>query len=148
MIPLGILCEPHMDTATEQSTITQRTLDLCQAIVDQPDFLALKEKFDAFMEDEPLKFQYQQLNDLGQLLQMKQADGFELKPEEIAQFESLREEFLGNPTAQGFLDAQQQMQQIYKTVGKLIDKTFELGRRPNDEELQDGSCCGGGCGCQ
>jgi cell fate (sporulation/competence/biofilm development) regulator YlbF (YheA/YmcA/DUF963 family) len=133
-----------MDTATEQ--ITQRTLDLCQAIAEQPDFLALKERFDAFMSDELLKFQYQQLNDLGQLLQMKQADGLELKPEEIAQFESLREEFLGNSTAQGFLEAQQQMQQIHQAVGKLIDKTFELGRRPNDEDLQDGSCCGGGCG--
>ncbi len=137
-----------MDSATEQSTITQRTLDLCQVIVDQPDFVALKEKFDTFMSDEPLKFRYQQLNDLGQLLQMKQADGLELKPEEIAQFESLREEFLGNPTAQGFLDAQQEIQKIHQTVGKLIDKTFELGRCPSDEDLQDGSCCGGGCGCQ
>lgn len=137
-----------METTTAESTITQRTLDLCQAIVDQPDFLAMKEKFDAFMVDELLKFQYQQLNDLGQLLQMKQADGLELKPEEIAQFESLRAEFLGNSTAQGFLDAQQQMQQIHQAVGKLIDKTFKLGRRPNEEDLQDGSCCGGGCGCQ
>lgn len=136
-----------MNTATAENTITQRTLDLCQAIVEQPDFLALKQKFDAFMLDEALKFRYQQLNDLGQLLQMKQADGLELKPEEIAQFESLREEFLGNSTAQGFLDAQQQMQQLHQAVGKLIDKTFELGRRPTEEDLQDGSCCGGGCGC-
>jgi cell fate (sporulation/competence/biofilm development) regulator YlbF (YheA/YmcA/DUF963 family) len=136
-----------MDTATSESTITQRTLDLCQAIAEQPDFLALKEKFDAFMDDELLKFQYQQLNDLGQLLQMKQADGLELKAEEIATFEAMREGFLGNSTAQGFLDAQQQMQQIHQTVGKLIDKTFELGRRPTEEDLQDGSCCGD-CGCQ
>ncbi len=136
-----------MDTATSESTITQRTLDLCQAIVEQPDFSAIKEKFDAFMDDEPLKFQYQQLNDLGQLLQMKRADGLELKPEEIAKFGSLREAFLGNPTAQGFLDAEQQMQQIHQSVGKLIDKTFELGRQPTEEDLQDGMCCGG-CGGQ
>lgn len=136
-----------MDIATVESPITRRTLDLCQAIVDQPDFVSLKEKVDAFLADESLKFRYQQLNDLGQLLQMKQADGLELKPEEISQFESLREEFLGSPIAQGFLDAQQQMQQLRQTVGKLIDKTFELGRRPSEEDLQDGSCCGGGCGC-
>jgi cell fate (sporulation/competence/biofilm development) regulator YlbF (YheA/YmcA/DUF963 family) len=135
-----------MDTTTGQSPIIQRSLDLCQVIAEQPDFLALKEKFDAFMGDELLKFQYQQLNDLGQLLQLKQSDGLELKPEEIAQFETMRVEFLENPTAQGFLDAQQQMQQLHHAVGKLIDKTFELGRRPNDEDLQDGSCCGGG-GC-
>lgn len=135
-----------MDTATATSQITQRTLDLCQAIAEQPDFRALKESLDAFMGDERLKFQYQQVNDLGQLLQMKQSDGLALQPEEIAQFESLRQEFLGNPTAQGFLDAQQQLQQLHQAVGKLIDKTFELGRRPTDEDLQDGSCCGG-CGC-
>lgn len=138
-----------MDTVTTESTIIQRTLDLCQAIAEQPDFVALKSKFDSFMDDEPLKFRYQQLNDLGQLLQMKQADGLELKPEEISQFETMREEFLGNPTAQGFLDAQQQMQQLHQTIGKLVEKTFELGRRPTEEDLQDGSCCGGGgCGCQ
>jgi cell fate (sporulation/competence/biofilm development) regulator YlbF (YheA/YmcA/DUF963 family) len=137
-----------MDTATAESTIIQRTLDLCQAIAEQPDFQMLKERLDAFMDDELLKFQYQQVNDVGHLLQMKQADGLELKPEEIAKFEGLRDEFLKNPTAQGFLDAKEQMQQIHQTVGKLIDKTFELGRRPTDEDLQDGSCCGGGCGCQ
>ena len=78
-----------MDTATGESPIIQRTLDLCQAIVEQPDFQTLKERLDAFMGDELLKFQYQQVNDLGQLLQMKQSDGLELKPEEIAQFETL-----------------------------------------------------------
>lgn len=136
-----------MDTATTESHIIQRTLDLCQTIAEQPDFREIKNRFDAFMEDELLKFQYQQVNDLGQLLQMKQSDGLELKPEEIEQFESLREEFLKNPTAQGFLDAQQQMQQVHQAVSRLLDKTFELGRRPTTEDLQDGSCCGG-CGCQ
>lgn len=134
-----------MDIAT--GDIIERTLDLCQAIAEQPDFRALKENVDAFLGDERLKFQYQQLNDLGRLLQMKQSDGMELKPEEIAQFETMRDELLKNPTAQGFMDAQQQIQQIHQAVGRLLDKTFELGRRPNHEDLQDGSCCGN-CGCQ
>lgn len=135
-----------MDTATAASPIIQRTLDLCQAIAEQPDFLALKNQLDAFLDDEPLKFRYQQLNDLSQLLQMKQSDGLELKPEEIAQFETMRDEFLGNAVAQGFLDAQQQLRQLHQAVGKLIDKTIELGRRPSEDDLQDGTCCGGGCG--
>lgn len=134
-----------MDTATAESHIIQRTLDLCQAIVDQPDFQSLKKSVDAFMADERVKFQYQQLNETGQLLQMKQRDGMELTPEDIAQFETMRDEFLSNPTAKSFLDAQQEMQQLHQAVGRLLDKTFELGRRPNVEEL-DGSC-GSGCGC-
>lgn len=136
-----------MDTATVESHIIQRTLDLCQTIAEQPDFQTLKERLDAFMRDELLKFQYQQVNELGQLLQMKQGDGLEVKPEEIAQFEAMRDEFLKNPTAQGFLDAQQEMQQLHQAVARLLNKTFELGRRPTSEDLQDGSCCGG-CGCQ
>lgn len=136
-----------MDTATAESQILQRTFDLCQTVAEQPDFQTLKEKIDAFMSDELLKFQYQQLNDLGQLLQMKQGDGLELTPEEIGKFEGLREEFLKNPVAQGFLDAREQMQQLHQAVARMLDKTFELGRRPQFEDLQDGSCCDG-CGCQ
>ncbi len=79
------------------------------------------------MADELVKFQHQQLNEVGQFLQMKQRDGIELMPEEIAQFETMREEFLNNPTAKGFLDAQQQMQQLHQAVGRFLDKTFELG---------------------
>lgn len=135
----------RMDTIAKESGIIQRTQDLCQAIVEQADFQSLKEKLDAFMADELLKFQFQQVNDLGNLLQMKQSQGMELKPEEIEQFEKLREEVLGNPIAQGFLDAQQQMQQLHQMVGRFLDKTFELGRRPEYDDVHDGSC--GGCGC-
>lgn len=134
-----------MDTTAKDSGIIQRTMDLCQAIVEQSDFQELKEKLDAFMADEYLKFQFQQVNDLGNLLQMKQSQGLELKPEEIAQFETLRESVVQNPVAQGFLDAQQQMQQLQQMVSRFLDKTFELGRRPEFEDVHDGSC--GNCGC-
>ena len=134
-----------MDTTAKDSGIIQRTMDLCQAIVEQSDFQGLKEKLDAFMADEYLKFQFQQVNDLGNLLQMKQSQGLELKPEEIAQFETLRESVVQNPVAQGFLDAQQQMQQLQQVVSRFLDKTFELGRRPEFEDVHDGSC--GNCGC-
>jgi len=134
-----------MDTNVKEGGIIQRTIDLCQAVVDQNDFQVVKQKLDAFMSNEYLKFQYQQVNDLGNLLQMKQSNGVELKQEEIAQFEALREQFLGNPVAQGFLDAQQQLQQLHQIVGRFLDKTFELGRKPDYEDVHDGSC--GGCGC-
>jgi cell fate (sporulation/competence/biofilm development) regulator YlbF (YheA/YmcA/DUF963 family) len=135
-----------MDTATADSRIIHRALDLCQAIVEQPDFQELKKSIDAFMENEMVKFQYQQVSELAQMLQIKQSNGLELKPEEVGQFEALREDFLKNPTAQNFLDAQKQMQELHQTVSRLLDKTFELGRRPEFEDLQDGSC-GSGCGC-
>src|ERR1700760_4738370 len=127
-----------MQTLDPESGLIHRTRDLCQALVEQPDFVEIKGKLDAFLSDELLKFKFQQVNDLGNLLQMKQSQGLELKPDEIATFEQLRDELLGNPVAQGFLDAQQQMQQLHQMVDKFIDRTFELGRRPEFDEVHDG----------
>jgi hypothetical protein len=134
-----------MDTKAKESPITQRTLELCQAIVDQSDFRATKQKLDAFLSNELLKFEYQQVNSLGDLLRMKQGQGLELKPEEITQFEALREKFLSDPVAQGFLDAQEQLQQLHEVVSRFLNKTFELGRRPEYEDVHDGSCSDCGC---
>jgi cell fate (sporulation/competence/biofilm development) regulator YlbF (YheA/YmcA/DUF963 family) len=135
-----------METQAKESPITQRTLELCQAIVDQSDFQVLKQKLDEFLSNELLKFEYQQVNGMGELLRMKQSQGLELKPEEITQFEALREKFLGDPVAQGFLDAQEQLQQLHEVVSRFLNKTFELGRRPDYEDVHDGSCRD--CGCQ
>jgi len=135
-----------MDTKAKESPITQRTLELCQAIVDQSDFQALKQKLDAFLSNELLKFEYQQVNGLGDLLRMKQGQGLELKEEEVTQFETLREKFLNDPVAKGFLDAQEQLQQLHEVVSRFLNKTFELGRRPEYEDVHDGSCSD--CGCQ
>jgi hypothetical protein len=53
---------------------------------------------------------------------------------------------MANPVARGFLDAQQQMHKTQETVMKFVSKTFELGRVPTMEDMQEGSC-GTGCGC-
>ena len=137
--------EAAMETKAKESPITQRTLELCQAISEQADFQTLKEKLDAFMSNELLKFEYQQVNSLGDLLRMKQSQGLELKPEEVAQFETLREKLLNDPVAQGFLDAQEELQRLHEVVGKFLNKTFELGRRPDYEDVHDGSCSDCGC---
>jgi cell fate (sporulation/competence/biofilm development) regulator YlbF (YheA/YmcA/DUF963 family) len=134
-----------MDTQTQESPITQRTLDLCQAIADQEDFKSLKEKLDSFMGNELLKFEYQQLNGLGDLLRMKQGQGMELKPEEVGQFEAMRDKFMNDPVAQGFLQAQEQLQELHEIVSRFLNKTFELGRKPAYEDVHDGSCRDCGC---
>ena len=43
------------------------------------------------------------------------------------------------------MDAQAQLQQLHEVVGNFLNKTFELGRRPEYEDVHDGSC--GDCGC-
>ena len=134
-----------MDTNAKESGIIQKTLDLCQAIVDQPDFQDMKQKLDTFLGDEYLKFQFQQVNQLGELLQMKQSGEIEIEEEEVTQFETLRKDLMSKQAALDFLEAQQQMQRLHQVVGQYLDKTFELGRRPAFEDIHDGSC--GNCGC-
>ncbi len=134
-------------TVTEDA-ITTKARELCEAIVGQPGFADLRAKLDAFMSDELLKFQFQLVNQKGEILAMKQNSAMPLDGAEISEFEKLRDEFLANPVARNFLDAQNEMTRIQTTVGNFLNKTFELGRVPTDQDLDDGSCCNsGGCGC-
>ena len=65
---------------------------------------------------------------------------------EVAVFEQERVTFLNNPVARGFLDAQEEMQQIQESIGRYVHKTFELGRVPAAEDFPS-SHCGPSCGC-
>src|SRR5436309_10553646 len=135
-----------MEAIADNSTVLQKTRELCQAILDRPDFPMLRGQVDAFLADESIKTQYQELSDRGAMLQHKQQTGMPLDMAEIADFEKRREAFLGSPVAQGFLAAQQAMQTVQESVSQYVTKTFELGRMPQQEDLDNGSC-GLGCGC-
>jgi cell fate (sporulation/competence/biofilm development) regulator YlbF (YheA/YmcA/DUF963 family) len=135
-----------MDSTIKESPIIQKAMELCQAVAEQPDFQALKGKLDAFMRDEVVKFQFQQINELNEILQMKHQGGMEILEAEIAQFDLLREDLMKNPVAQGYIEAQQEMQKLHEALGRFVKKTFELGYSPEYEDVFDGSC-GSGCGC-
>ena len=57
-----------------------------------------------------------------------------------------REALLGNPVARGFLDAQEELNSIQESIQSHVAKTLELGRLPQPEDFEGGSC-GHGCGC-
>src|ERR1700722_1358721 len=135
-----------MSTQVEESLITQKTRELCQAILDEPEVRAMRQRIDAFMADDKARGEYDALMLKGQMLQQKQQAGMPLDGEEIASFEQMRESFLGNPVARGFLDAQEDMQKMQQSVSTFVGKTFELGRVPEESDLDSGSC-GHGCGC-
>ncbi len=136
-----------MEAITDNSVVLEKTRELCQAILDQPDFSMIRRQVDAFMADESIKTQYQELSDRGAMLEHKQQTGTPLDMAEIADFEKRREAFLNSPVAQGFLEAQQAMHTVQESVTQFVAKTFELGRMPQQEDFDRGSC-GHGCGCQ
>jgi cell fate (sporulation/competence/biofilm development) regulator YlbF (YheA/YmcA/DUF963 family) len=135
-----------MISNTEDTIVLQKTRELCETIVQQPEFQQIRSRIDAFMANEQAKEQYQLVVEKGESLQQKQQMGMPLSNDEIAEFEKHRETLVNNPVAKGFLDAQNQMHKMQESVGQYVAKTFELGRIPAAEDFDSGSC-GTGCGC-
>jgi cell fate (sporulation/competence/biofilm development) regulator YlbF (YheA/YmcA/DUF963 family) len=126
--------------------VQQKTRELCQAIVEQPEFQEMRRQVEVFLGDDKAKTQYQSVMEKGELLQHKQNMGAPMSNDEITEFEKERDALVNNPVARGFLDARQQMQKVQESVGQYVAMTFELGRLPTEEDLGGGSC-GSGCGC-
>ena len=143
---IEVASQQKIMVTTEESTIVVKTKELCQTILDQPEFAEIRRHVDAFMADEDAKGQYQSVMEKGDILHQKQHTGAPLSGEEIAEFESAREKLLANPLAKGFLEAQESMHRVQSSVSQYVAKTFELGRLPSEEDFNQGSC-GEGCGC-
>ena len=135
----------QINTQIEDS-VRQKTLELCETIVRQPQFQSIRQRVDSFMADPGAQRQYQSLTEKGRSLHERQHQGVPLDGKEVAAFDSERDAFLNNPVAKGFIDAQEEMHQLQQEVQQVVSKTFELGRVPAEEDLQEGSC-GHGCGC-
>ena len=131
---------------TEQSAVNGKTQELCQTILDQPSMVSARQRIEAFLGDESARNQYQTLVNKGQDLQKKQQMSIALSDEEVAAFESSREELMGNPIAKGFLEAQELMRELHHSVTKFVSMTLETGRVPTPEDLE-AATCGHGCNC-
>jgi len=137
----------NMQTLTEESVITQKTRELCQAILDQPNLRAARQNVGRFMADERARQQYESVMAKGQALHEKQHNSEPLTEAEVKVFETERDALLGNPVARGFLDAQEELQGVHKTINQYVSKTLELGAVPTEADFEEHGSCGHGCGC-
>lgn len=135
-----------MQTATENAVL-EKTRELCQTILEQPEFQGMRRDVESFMSNSEAKAQYEKLADKGEYLHHKQHQGVSLTQDEVNEYETLRTTFMANPVARSFLDAQEKMQEVQQTVGQYVSKTLELGRVPNEQDMDSGEGCGHGCGC-
>ena len=126
--------------------IEEKTRELCQTLIAQPEMQSIRKRIDIFQADTSARGQYELLMGKGQALHEKQHQGKTLESAEISDFEKSREALLANPVARGFLDAQEELNEIQQSIQKQISKTLELGRLPTAGDLEEGSC-GHGCGC-
>ena len=135
-----------MQATAEDTAFVQKTRELCETLINQPEFQQIRQRIDTFMADDGAKNQYQAVMEQGDSLSHKQQTGLPLDGGEIAEFEKSRDSLLANSVAREFIDAQQQMHKMQESVMQYVSKTFELGRVPTSEDFSAGSC-GTGCGC-
>jgi cell fate (sporulation/competence/biofilm development) regulator YlbF (YheA/YmcA/DUF963 family) len=140
------ILKDNMALTTEDSLIVQKTRELCQSILDHPEFQSLRKDIDTFMSNDNAKQAYQSLVEKSEELNHKQHEGARLSQDEISAYETQRERVVSDPVAAGFIRAQQEVHGIQESVNKFLSKTFELGHVPSADEL-DGGGCGSGCGC-
>lgn len=136
----------NMQTTTEESVITQKTRELCETILAQPEIRSALQRIETFVADEKARAQYDSVMAKGQALHDKQHRSQQLTQEEISTFEKERDALLANPVARGFLEAQDQLQDVHKSVNKYVSKTLELGALPTEADMEE-SCGHGSCGC-
>jgi hypothetical protein len=69
----------------------------------------------------------------------------------MSRYEGLRKQFLDLPEALPFVEAQEQISKVQEKVAQYVGLAFQLGRVPQEEDLEQEGCCGGsgggGCGC-
>lgn len=135
-----------MALTAEDTTILQKTRELCQSIVEHPEYQSLRKNIDQFLSNDGARTEYQSLVEKSEELNHKQHQGVRLSQQEISDFESQRERVVNNPVAAEFIRAQQELHNMQESINKYLSKTFELGRVPAAEEMEGGSC-GHGCGC-
>jgi cell fate (sporulation/competence/biofilm development) regulator YlbF (YheA/YmcA/DUF963 family) len=137
-----------MSIASYDSTLISKTRELCSQIVSDPIYLKLQEKVEQFLNDDAARLQYQSVHERGEELHQKQHAGIQLGAQEIREFESAREALFANEIATNFIEAQRELEQLQKLIGRYVGMTLELGRVPNAEDLEESSsgCCGGGGG--
>jgi cell fate (sporulation/competence/biofilm development) regulator YlbF (YheA/YmcA/DUF963 family) len=135
-----------MQLTSTESPIVEKTRELCQTILDHPDFQSIRSNIDTFMSNDTAKNDYQNLMEKGEELNHKQNQGVRLSPEEISQYEAQRDKVVNNPVSAAFIQAQQEVQEIQQSINTYLSKTLELGRVPSADELGGGGC-GSGCGC-
>jgi len=135
-----------MQLLENNSEVMTKTRELCDVIVKDAEYQQILAKIETFLNNDEARLSYQSVHEKGQELNQKQQSGLELGPAEIGEFETARESLLANPIASEFMEAQQNLETLQKSVSQYVGMTLELGRVPTEEDIAQLSS-GGGCGC-
>lgn len=140
-----------MATTLEMGSLEEKARDFCEFVVGHEVYQEAWKDIEAFLEDEEAKQAYQAWQEKGAALHHREHHGVEPTEGEVEELQRLKDAVMAHPIAASFLHAEGQMNRIFSTFTKMLQKTLQSGRVPSAEELESG-CCGGhgnhgGCGC-
>lgn len=128
-------------------TLEEKALELCQFILDQPEFQDSWNRIEAFVADSTAQALYREWQEASRELAMREREGLPLTDHDLLAVEARKEAVLSNDVALGFAEGEEALSGIFGTVTRLLQKTLQLGRVPTEGDLSADDCCGGGCGC-
>ena len=131
--------------------LVKLTTELAAAFAKNQKVIAAKARIGLFYQNQQATDLFRKVNEYGEQLRNKSMEGMPPSEEEIAKFDSLRQDVIDNEICKGFLDSRQQLDELLSTVNQYLVMAIEHGCAPTDEEVADAmqqevSCsCGGGC---
>ncbi|MEM7145091.1 MAG: YlbF family regulator [Verrucomicrobiota bacterium] len=135
-------------TTAEGTTIEEKAQELCQWVVDSPKFVEARDKIVAFLQDQDAQLLYRAYHEKGMEISQRQHEGDGPTGADLTEFENLEEKARENPVADAFMNSEAEMNDIFTTVTKYLQRTLQTGSVPTSEDFADSECCGNsGCGC-
>lgn len=132
--------------------LVKLTTELAAAFAQCQKVVVAKAKIGLFYQNAEATDLFRKVNEYGEELRNKSMEGMPPSEEEIAKFDSLRQDVVDNPLCKGFLESRQMLDDLLGTVNQYLCLAIEKGVAPTDEEVaesltqQMSSCsCGGGC---
>ncbi|MBQ1960427.1 MAG: YlbF family regulator [Akkermansia sp.] len=132
--------------------LVELTTKLATAFAESQKVVAAKAKIALFYQNAEATDLFRKVNEYGEELRNKHMAGMPPSEEEIAKFDSLRQDVVENPRCSDFLESRQLLDDMLNTVNQYLCLAIERGAAPTDEEVaesmnqQFSSCsCGGGC---
>ena len=128
-----------MENLLDTPTIDTKSRELCQFIVDQPEFAAARGHIEAFLENAEAQAVYRAWQEKGQELQRMSHEGLQPNDDDIKQMEALRETVMKNEIASDFAEAESQMNVLVQRTS--AGQALEGSLRHAVESLRSAVVC-------
>ncbi len=137
-----------MATMTESPSVEGKARELCEFIIAQDGYQDSLKRIMTFLKDEGAKELYGNWQEKRAEMNQWTQQGMKPKKAEVEELERLKGAVMDNEVVMDYVDAEKEMNEIFGTVTKLLQKSLQHGRVPTADEMAESDCCGkSGC-CQ